>query len=298
MVSSSVSAAAQALIDDLLTRCSFPSAGSSLHCAVSGGPDSSALVVLGRAAGCQVTAHHVDHGLRQDSAHEADLVADLAARFGAAFVAHTVQVAPGSNLEARARDARYGVLPEVIATGHTLDDRAETIMINTLRGAARRGLSPLTNVQRHPIAGLRRAETHELCAVLNLTVVNDPMNDDARFLRTRVRAELLPLMNELADRDVAPILDRQATMMADEDALLDSLAAELDPTDARAIAQAHPVLARRALRQWIELTWAVGLPPDGSAVERAYDVACGRATASDLGGGHRVHRTNQQLRIE
>lgn len=288
----------QPFVAELLARCTFPEPGSGLHCAVSGGPDSSALLVLARAAACNVTAHHVDHQLRDGSALEANTVAALATRFGANFVAHTVQVVTGSNLEANARQARYEVLPSSVATGHTLDDRAETMMINLLRGAGRRGLSPLRDAMRHPIIGLRRNETVELCERLDLSVVTDPMNDDARFLRTRVRGDLLPLMAELANRDLAPILDRQATTMSEEDELLDSLAAELDPTDALALAHAHPVLAKRSLRLWIEASWALGHPPNGSAVERAYDVACGRVTSSDLGGGHRVHRTNQRLRIE
>jgi len=293
-----MSSSAQGYIEDLLTRCTFPPAGSQLDCAVSGGADSSALVVLARAAGCEVTAHHVDHGLRDGSADESQVVAELAERFGATFVSHTVQVEPGSNLEARARAARYRVLPTDVATGHTLDDRAETVLINMLRGAGRRGLSPITDSARHPIKRLRRGETRQLCDLLGVRVVEDPMNDDARFLRVRVRNELLPLMAELANRDLAPVLDRQADTMAAEDALLDTLAAELDATDARAIAAALPVLAKRALRNWIEQSWAVGHPPNGSAVDRAYDVACGRATSSDLGGGHRIHRTDQRLRIE
>lgn len=298
MIDKAVPPSVQSLVDELLARCSFPEPGSELDCAVSGGPDSTALFVLASAAGCDVTAHHVDHGLRPGSNREAEVVAALASRFGARFVAHTVQVEAGSNLEARARDARFSVLPPLVATGHTLDDRAETVLINMLRGAGRRGRSPMRDERRHPIRRLRRSETHELCRLLDLPVVDDPMNHDVRFLRSRVRHELVPLMNELADRDIAPILDRQATTMGDEDALLDSLAQQLDPTDARALAEAHPVLARRALRLWIEHTWSLRHPPNGSAVDRAYDVACGRATSSDLGGGHRIHRTDLRLRIE
>ena len=88
---------------ELLKRCTFPDKGEHLHCAVSGGADSAALLILACTAGCVVTAHHVDHGLRPGSEAEAQMVSDLAARFGAEFVAHHADVAPGSNLEARAR---------------------------------------------------------------------------------------------------------------------------------------------------------------------------------------------------
>src|SRR5205085_8899120 len=125
----------ESLTAALLGRCVFPGAGTVVTCAVSGGADSLALLVLAVGAGCEVTAVHVDHGLREGSAAEADLVRAAAARFGAGFVAERVMVAPGANLEARARAARYGVLPADVLTGHTADDQAETVLLNLLRGA-------------------------------------------------------------------------------------------------------------------------------------------------------------------
>jgi tRNA(Ile)-lysidine synthase len=82
----------------LLARCTFPPAGTAVSCAVSGGADSLALLILAVAAGCEVTAIHVDHGLRAGSAAEADVVRDAAARYGAAFRAEQVDVAPGANV--------------------------------------------------------------------------------------------------------------------------------------------------------------------------------------------------------
>lgn len=293
-----VPASARPLVEQLLERCAFPEPGTPLACAVSGGPDSSALLVLAVAAGCQVTAHHVDHGLRPDSAAEAELVRALADRFDAEFVGHTVRVAPGSNLEARARQARFSVLPDTVATGHTLDDQAETMVINLLRGAARTGLSPHLDTDRHPIIGLRRAETHQVCSVLDLDIVRDPTNDDPAFLRNRVRHEALPLLEEIANRDLAPLLARQASLMGDEDMLLDALAAEIDPTDALAVAAAHPALARRAIRNWIAASWTRGHPPAGQSVERVLEVARGSAVSTQIEGGQRIHRTAQRMRLE
>src|SRR5437879_6492898 len=108
-----------ALLRSLGERCSFPIAGSDVTCAVSGGADSLALLVLAAAAGCRVTAVHVDHGLRPGSAAEADVVAAAAARVGAAFRAEQAPVGAGPNLEERAREARYDVLPPDVLTGHT-----------------------------------------------------------------------------------------------------------------------------------------------------------------------------------
>ena len=290
--------AAEQLAADLLARTSLPSPGATLHCAVSGGADSSALLILASRAGCVVTAHHVDHGLREGSAAEADVVARLAERFGAEFVGHRVHVGAGPNLEARARQARFAVLPAGVATGHTLDDRAETVLINLLRGAARTGLSPLGDRSRHPIVSLRRSETEALCTAFDVDIVEDPTNGDPAFIRNRVRHELLPLMRDISARDVSALLDRQADVLGEEDTFLDALAAEIDPTDARAVAAAPPVLARRALRTFITEGWSRPHPPSVDTVERALEVARGHATSCDLEGGHRIHRTHQKLRLE
>src|SRR3954454_16908613 len=104
---------------DLLPRCSFPPAGTEVTCAVSGGADSLALLALACAAGLVVTAVHVDHGLRPGSAGEADVVEGAAGRFGAGVRRQRVAGAGRPDLEARAREARYAVLPPGVLTGHT-----------------------------------------------------------------------------------------------------------------------------------------------------------------------------------
>ena len=285
-------------MQSFLARCTFPAPGTQLHCAVSGGADSSALLLLAAAAGCQVTAHHVDHGLREGSAAEAGVVAALATRVRADFVSHQSTVAPGSNLEARARQARFGCLPKQIATGHTLDDRAETMCINLMRGAARTGLSPFRDGDRHPIVRLRRSETLALCHAHQVDIVFDPSNNDPAYVRNRVRHELLPLLDAISCRDVAAVLDRQADVLGAEDVFLDSLAAEIDATDAKAVAAAPIVLARRALRLFIMQAWPRDHPPAVESVDRVLAVAQGIATSCEIEGGHRVHRTNQRLRLE
>src|SRR6478672_3314721 len=181
----------------LLARCSFPRAGTAVSCAVSGGADSLALLVLAVAAGCRVTAVHVDHGLREGSAAEADVVAAASARFGAAFQATRVELEPGPNLEARARAARYAALPPDVLTGHTADDQAETVLINLLRGAALDGLSGMRRTPRRPLLALRRSEPRALCDAVDLVPVDDPSNADPRFVRNRVRHELLPLLTDI-----------------------------------------------------------------------------------------------------
>lgn len=283
--------------EPLLARCTFPNPGTAVDCAVSGGPDSSALAVLAVAAGLDVTLHHVDHGLRPTSADDALVVEALAGLLDVSWRAHRVVVAPGANLEARCRDARKSVLPPGAMTGHTADDQAETMVLNLIWGAGLDGLAGMSPGRRHPILALRRIETHRLCAELGLDVVIDETNDDPAFRRNRIRHELLPLLDDIGGRDVVAVMARQAGLIRDEATLLDSLAAEIDALDAKDLAAAPPVLARRALRQLI--SGATGEPgPDLATVERALAVARGDAVATDLGGGWRLRRSKQRLIVE
>lgn len=249
--------------------------------------------MLAVAAGLQVTAVHVDHGLRTGSAQEADIVRGTAERFGAAFHAVRVALADGPNLEERAREARIAVLPPDAMTGHTADDQAETVLANLLRGAGTRGLSAMRPGHRRPLLALRRADTEALCSAYDVQLVHDPSNSDPRHLRNRVRHEVLPLLAQVAQRDVAALLARQADLARDESDLLDALAAHLDPTDAKALATAPAPLARRAVRLW--LTGAH--PPDAATVERVLAVARGEATGTDVGAGRRVQRSHQRLSL-
>lgn len=277
----------------LLARCTFPPAGTSVDCAASGGADSLALLALAVAAGCHATAIHVDHGLRKDSAGEADLVAVAAAQLGAGFRAVQVHVGHGPNLEARARAARYAALPTDVMTGHTADDQAETLLVNLLRGAASNGLSAMRPGVRRPILALRRHETEELCAAMGLTVFRDPTNTDPRHVRNRVRHELLPLLAEISQRDPVPVLVRQADIARADADLLDELAAEIDPRDARSLSAAPTALARRAVRRWLRGDH----PPDAATVERVLAVARGEAAATDIGDGQSVRRSQQRLSV-
>ena len=282
-------------VEGLLGRCTFPGPGTALTCGVSGGADSLALLVLAVAAGCRVTAVHVDHGLRAGSAAEADLVAAAARRFGADFRAERVIVAEGPNLEDRARRARHAALGPDAATGHTADDQAETVLANLLRGAGVHGLAAMRAGPRHPLLGLRRADTEAVCDHLGLVPVRDPSNDDPRFVRNRIRHELLPLCAAIAGRDVVPVLARQAGLLAGDAELLDALASVIDPEDAGALAAAPEAAARRSIRGW--LTGVGDHPPPLDAVDRVLEVARGVRRATEVPGGRRVRRSGGRLSV-
>jgi tRNA(Ile)-lysidine synthase len=289
---------ADPFVASLLARCCFPDPATSapVTCAVSGGADSSALLILAVAAGLEVTAAHVDHGLRPDGHHEAQGVAALAERFGAASRSLSAPVAHGADLEARARAARMAVLPPGTLFGHTSDDQAETVVLRLLRGTGPAGLAAM-RPEQHPMLALRRAETRELCTRLGLTTFEDPSNDDPRFTRNRVRHEVLPLLDDVAARDVTPLLCRLAELSAEQADLLGQLAAAEDPTDAaRLAALPAPVAAAVIRRWWGEVTGAEH-PPDAAAVARVRGVAAGAAVGCDVSGGWSVRRSGGRLSL-
>ncbi len=288
------------LLAGLSQRCVWPD-GEKVNLAVSGGADSLALLLLARHTGLDAVAIHVDHGLRPGSAAEADVVAAAAAACGAGFRSLRVEVAAGSNVEARARAARYSVLPVGVLTGHTADDQAETILLNLARGAGIDGLAAMATpgAVRHPILAIRRAETHALCAATGLDPVVDPTNEHLDLRRNAVRHRLLPLLAEVAGRDPVPVLARQAALLADDAAYLDEAAAGVDPTDARALVAAPLPVARRALRRWLrETAGPERHPPSAAEVARVLGVAAGGAVACEVSLGRRVARRQGRLRVE
>lgn len=288
--------ATRSLASGLLSRCAFgesPDGPHRIELGVSGGADSLAMLALAVLAGHDVLAIHVDHGLRTGSRAEADVVEAVCVRLGAQFEAREVRVGDGPNLEARARDARYRALGPRTLVAHTADDRAEWVLIALMRGTGVDGLAAM-DVARRPILGLRRTETVELCERLGFEPLVDPHNLDPRFRRVRVRAELIPLMNSIADRDVVPLLDRLAAISAEESDLLDQLSESIDPTDAKALSKAPRGLARRAVRRWLRGE----RPLDLASTDRVLDVAAGRSVATEIVGGRRVRRSSQRLIVE
>ncbi|MFM7068421.1 MAG: tRNA lysidine(34) synthetase TilS [Actinomycetes bacterium] len=279
----------------LLESTTFPSSGT-VTLAVSGGPDSMALLALGVARGLTVTAVHVDHQLRAASHREGAFVAEWCDRWGATCFRLQVPVLDGPDLEARARVARHGALPSDTLFGHTADDQAETVVLRLLRGTGPSGLAAM-RPERHPLLGLRRADTEALCAHLGVEPVRDPTNDDPRFTRNRVRSEVLPLLNDVAGRDVAPLLARLAALAGEQTDAVDLLALTVDPTDAASLAAAPPALAASAFRTWWLAATDLPYPPDAAAMRRVIDVARGHSIGCDVAGGWQLRRTSGQLRL-
>jgi tRNA(Ile)-lysidine synthase len=276
----------------------------------SGGADSTALLALAAAGSLEPTAVHVDHAARPGSAAEADVVAGFATRLGAGFLAERAPTALGPGFEARAREGRYAALERArvavgataVLVGHTRDDQAETVLLNILRGGATTGLAgipPRRDRIARPLLGVPRAALAELCTRLGIDPIVDPMNADTAHRRVWLRREVIPALEETADRDLRALLARQATVARAESNLLDDMAAEAlaaagDPPSVDALACLPEALARRVLRHWL------GPPaPTSGHVEAVLGVVSGRHRAVDLPGGIRVVRSGGHVhRVE
>jgi len=289
--------------DRLATRAHFPARDASVDLAVSGGPDSLGLLLLALDAGLHVRVHHLDHHARASSGEDADFVAALCRSFAVTFERHDVRVDPGPNFESRARAARRAAMPRDVLTGHTMDDLAETVLLNMLRGAGLDGLSPMVDDPTKPLRDIRRVSLHEYVAARGIVARHDETNDSVEHLRNRVRHELVPLMCDLAGRDVVPLLARQAVLMHDERVWLDLLAVDdvaLADADCRVLRE----WPRARLRRWLRAQLRgddLGdgrHPPSADEVQRAVDVVRGDAVATQLSGGRRLSRTGQHLTLE
>jgi tRNA(Ile)-lysidine synthase len=185
-----------------------------------------------------------------------------------------VDVGTAGGPEAAARTARYRALEDArggapVLLAHTLDDQAETVLLGLGRGSGARsiaGMRPSDPPWYRPLLGVRRALTHAACDEFGLTPWQDPHNADRRFTRTRLRTEVLPLLEEVLGGGVAEALARTATALREDTETLDELArlalaeigtcGELDTARLAALPEA---VRRRVIRGWLLAGGASGL---------------------------------------
>lgn len=260
----------------------FPASGAVLV-ACSGGPDSQALLHVLKALepshGCALIAAGVDHGLRAEAARELDLAEQLANGLGLPFVRLRVTVAPGSSLQAEARRARYEALLACarergatrVAVGHSLDDQAETVLARLVRGTGIEGLSAIAPRRAdgvvRPLIDAERALVHRYVAEAGIAVASDPSNEDPRFLRVRIRRQLLPLLareNPRATQLLAHLADDAREGGEALSALADSLLSQArsGSVDLDVLRGAKGPVRRRALRRWAEQATGATLQRD------------------------------------
>lgn len=280
------------------------------HVAFSAGPDSCAL-----AAACatlcgpaDVVLLHVDHGAMASAAAREHAAAWAAAR-GLALRVAAVTVPPGPSWEAQARRVRYpalaGLAPgELVMTAHTASDQAESVLLALARGTSPTGLRGIARRRGpwlRPLLDVRRADTLAACAARDLGPWADPMNDDPRFARVRVRREVLPALASLGP-DIEGALCRLAAQAADHEEALAALAAPLiaaardgDGWVCAALAAAPPAVARWVLAGWLRPQTEVGSVHVEAVRRLCLDEPHG-SRGLDL-PGLRVERSYDRLRV-
>jgi tRNA(Ile)-lysidine synthase len=269
--------------------------GQRIAAACSGGPDSTALLLLlhqlSSDLGCVLSACHFNHRLRgEESDQDERFVRELADRLGLDFHLARADVrraaeSAGANLEAKARELRYAFFHSLvdegqadrIAVGHTADDQAETVIQRLLRGSGTRGLAGIYPVVGEriirPLLEARRSEIVDWLEARGQTWREDPSNRDLRLSRNRIRHELLPALHQF-NPHVVETLAGTAEITRDEESFWQLYLPAIVSQTARVenekvvveigrLREIHPAVARRVLR------WALGRAAQGSRIPRA-----------------------------
>jgi tRNA(Ile)-lysidine synthase len=304
--------------------------------ACSGGPDSMCLLHalhrLRRLFRIRLHVFHFDHRLRPDSAADARYVSRQAERLGVPIEVRAADDSPGEGRspEAWARLARYSALQEAAteagatraAVGHNLDDQAETVLLGLLRGGgldaaagmpAVATLPPLGFPACRPLLEVTREETEAFCRSLRLRPRRDPMNADRRFLRARLRHDVLPLLEERVDRGVRAALARTAENLRADAEYMDSVASlaareitavgeEVLRLHAERLAALPEPIAARVVRQALRVAAAAGgewaSDVTSAHVRAVLDLAERRGRRRvDLPSGLLAARTKEYVRI-
>lgn len=293
---------------------------------VSGGPDSTALLRVLFGLGARPAVLHVDHGLRgAESRADAEFVRGLCAGLGLECVVRELALEAGPGLQERAREARYALAGELarelgastIATGHTADDVAETVLMNLVRGAGLRGLAGIPPVRggiSRPLVEVSRAEILDYLKEIGQDYRTDPTNALPKYSRNRVRNEVLPALEELYPGAGANAARTAGLVREDLDALEELAARAIrhraDELVIPARGNLHAALRRHAVRSAYSLLAPAAPPPDSAAVEAVLaleggtlDLPSGLVAAARPGGevalyGRREEPEREVLEVE
>ena len=242
-------------------------AGERVVVAVSGGPDSLALLSVLReivpAFPLHLTVAHFDHGWRAEGRADRDFVASMASTWGYDF--RTARAADDiPHTENAARGARYAFLRQTaadtnstaIALGHTRDDQVETLLLHLLRGSGSKGLGAMRRRDldlARPLLDISRTDIETYLAQLHLTPIRDATNDDPRFTRNRLRQQVMPAIDTF-DPAARDLLARTADILSEEDRFIEAQLADLPDdiaTNRAAFAKLPPALQRRVIRRLV-----------------------------------------------
>ncbi len=297
--------------------------GDRILVAVSGGADSTGLAIVMRELcarlDCEIVLGHVHHGLRGADADADELAAEsVAARLGLPFLSTALRLIDGGNLEARAREARYQALGTMakeaecikIATGHTRDDQAETFLLRLLSGAGVDGLTAIQPARAdgviRPLIDCRRTAVAGVVADLGFDARDDATNANPRFLRARVRHELMPVLRDL-NPEIADLCARSVDSLRGARAAQDQWATSQlvrDAAGAGSLELGALVPMSADLRRVLVWAWLREALPDTRVTARHVDAIVDlaeparRGTEVALPGDLRVERSGDHLQLK
>jgi len=304
--------------------------GETVLVGISGGPDSTALlhalVELRPRLRCRVRACHVHHGLRgADADADAEQAKQLARALRVPFTQHRAEVRSlaqrrGLSLEAAARTVRYQLLEKAadraganrIATGHTADDQAETLLLNLLRGAGPAGLAGIPAVRGRiirPLLEVTRAEVEAYCEAQQLSYRVDQSNLDLRFTRNRIRHQILPALRKIQPRAPASLCRMADIMRAEHEFMVEQAGNALREIGAERLgevsiscgpfAKLPRAIQRRVLRAAVAKIKGDELDIELERVDALVSLAVSGQTGGvvELPGGLRAERTYGELVI-
>lgn len=340
----------QKFVRNLITewrRLDLPFDGGTVVVAVSGGADSVSLLLAihdltqGKKLGHRIVAAHFDHGLRgAESDGDAEFVRELTTKLGIELALKHGKVATKGNLEQNARDARYAFLTETaknlnafaVLTGHTINDQAETFLLNLIRGSGVEGLSGMTAVRPLEVRELRsggvgesedapllppsstppllirplltwakRDDTEAFCHALDIAYRRDSMNDDLAFKRVQIRKVLLPMLADMSPKIIETLANTAGLMQASAENSKNSNQTELSDELILSDVKDLPVSELNSLiRAWLKrhrgTTRALQLKHIEAVSRLILSTKSGRA--AELPGGGRVVKSAGKLVYE
>ncbi|HYI35082.1 MAG TPA: tRNA lysidine(34) synthetase TilS [Thermoleophilaceae bacterium] len=280
--------------------------GAPLLVMLSGGADSVCLLDVALRLGADVSALHVNYGLRAESGQDEEHCRSLCERLGVELTVVQARLAAEGNVQAQARDARYAAAEQAAcadyAAAHTASDQAETVLYRLAVSPGRRaltGMEPRRGRLVRPLLDATRADTRDYCRERGLPWREDLSNDDPRFARARVRNSLLAALLEVAPAAEGAVAET-ARQLREEGEVLDAVAAE-----ALAGLGGGPVVELAALRQLpaatarLVLRALAGMPLDTTRVGEIMTLGEEGGTRSlDLGEGLRVVVEYGMLRFD
>jgi len=299
------------LIEVVGAKSHFPRAP--LLLALSGGPDSAAMSLLATRVTESARAAHVNHGTAQAPGLE-EAARAISGTLSLDLTVVPVELTGTGFTEEAAREARYDALRDLqspeewIVTGHTVDDQAETVLFNLIRGGGLAGLAgiPETTAERiaRPLLGVTRGELRELAVLASLPFADDPSNLDPAHARNRIRHEVIPMLQAGFNPRLVAALARTAAAARADDDFLQELATELPvaldgsgSTIPRSVLLVAPrPLADRTLRMLVT-NLRPPHPPTRAELARIWEVVEGEAQRAQLEGGVSVEVSRGVLRL-